>query len=92
MNWIVTWVVVNFFIVACPQAGPAVNQYGVMEDHGLVVTTMQLCYDSEETQQHRYFGNKEDAKEFIFGLAVACDSDPLCEIKDIVLDYSDGLE
>ncbi len=90
MNWIVTWVVVNFFIVACPQAGPTVNQYGVITQN--YATTAQLCYDSEETQKHRYFGDKEDAKEFIFGLAVACDSDPLCEIKDIVLDYSDGLE
>ena len=62
MNWIVTWIIVNSFSIACP---PTVIYDPYL---GKIVSPnvdLVACYDTDEQVAYSYFKTYEEALEFV---------------------------
>ena len=63
MNWLVTWIVVTWSIVACPPPQPVYDIYrGEVQSMNL---NLVACYDTEEKSMQKYFSTYEEALEFV---------------------------
>ena len=65
MNWIVTWMVINWSLVACPPPPPVYDVYrGEIKSSPNMVLAL-ACYDRTETPMQKYFSTYEEALEFV---------------------------
>ena len=63
MNWLVTWMVITWSLVACPPPPPVYDVYrGEVQQMNL---NLVACYDTEEKPMQKYFDTYEDALEFV---------------------------
>ena len=63
MNWLATWMVITWSLVACPPPPPVYDVYrGEVQQMNL---NLVACYDTEEKSMQKYFDTYEDALEFV---------------------------
>lgn len=87
MIYIVTWLVITYSIVACPNNRPYTDDYGIL--HTPQYFTDQLCYDSDTTSHRKEFNSLEAAKQFIENVPVYDYTTSTVEIKEMKLDSVD---
>ena len=63
IKWMVFWIIVNAYNVPCPQAGPTIDEFGIV--HSSNSYTLQLCWDVDKKEMKREFETLEDAKAFV---------------------------
>ena len=64
MNWLVTWMVITWSVVACPPPAPVYDVYrGELQSS--MNTTALACYDTEEKPMQKSFSTYEEALEFV---------------------------
>jgi hypothetical protein len=63
MIYIVSWLVIVYSIVTCPNNLPYTDDYGIT--HIPQSITCQLCYDSDTSFHNREFTSRKEAEEFI---------------------------
>ena len=71
MNWIVTWMVITWSLIACPPPAPVYDAYRG-EIQSSMNTTALACYDTTEKQMQKYFGTYEEALEFVKNGQMQC--------------------
>ena len=62
MNWIVTWVIVSSFLIACP---PTVTNDPYLGEIVSPNLNTVACYDTSERVAYSYFKTYEEAIEFV---------------------------
>lgn len=62
MHWLVTWIVVNSFIVACPPPTAVPDAYG--REPMVTAQLSVLCIDTDEKTMLKHFGSREEAEKF----------------------------
>ena len=63
MNWIVTWMVISWSLVACPPPAPVYDVYrGELQQMNL---TLEACYDTTEKPMQKSFSTYKEALEFV---------------------------
>lgn len=63
MNWIVTWVIVTHFLVACPQPDIVPDKFGVIPLRNTY--NLMSCLETKRKPMKKEFAAREDAEEFI---------------------------
>lgn len=63
MNWIVTWVIVTSFSVACPQPERVADNFGITQP--LSHYNLLACWDTDKQPMKREFSTREEAEVFI---------------------------
>ena len=71
MNWLVTWMVISWSMVACPPPAPVYDAYRG-EIQSSINTTALACYDTEEKPMQKYFSTYEEAFEFVKNGKLQC--------------------
>ena len=65
MNWLVTWTVITWSMIACPPPTPVYDVYRGEIQSSLNMVLSLACYDREEKPMQKYFSTYEEALEFI---------------------------
>lgn len=60
--WVVTWDVIETFMVPCPRPGPREDEFGRVAQSNSM--TLQMCWDSKTASYVRAFSDEKDAREF----------------------------
>ena len=72
MNWLVTWMVISWSMVACPPPPPVYDVYrGEIQGSPHFVEAI-ACYDTEEKPMQKYFSTYEEAFEFVKNGKLQC--------------------
>ena len=89
MNWIVTWMVITWSLIACPPPAPVCDAYrGELQQMNV---TALACYDTTETPMNKYFSTYDEALEFVKNGQTQCSEIGLisrlsymgdCDLKD----------
>ena len=89
MNWLVTWTVITWSMIACPSPPPVYDLY-----RGEIyspITTLEACYDTTEKPMQKYFSTYDEALEFVKNGQMQCSEIGLvtnfsymgdCDLKD----------
>jgi hypothetical protein len=81
MKWIVFWIVVNTYQIPCTQAGPTIDDFGVVHENNSY--TLQLCWDSSEKEMNKEFDTLEQAQVFFNKVTKDCKSCNNIKIKEL---------
>ena len=89
MNWLVTWTVITWSMIACPSPPPVYDVYrGELQQMNL---TLEACYDTTEKPMQKYFSTYDEALEFVKNGQMQCSEIGLvtnfnymgdCDLKD----------
>jgi len=61
--WLVTWIVLNTFLVACPSPPIICDEFGRCPHS--VVTTLQACWDTTKEVHSQRFESSDEAVAFV---------------------------
>lgn len=62
MLYIVKWIIITYYSVACPHPKPYSDEFGIRHESN--ITTMLACYETEKEFKQKTFDNRDSAFAF----------------------------
>ena len=70
IEWLVTWTLIQTFMVGCPIPEPLVDEYGRVQQ--IYTRNLNICYDSTIQKMTKRFTSLEGAEKFTKGCGSDC--------------------